>query len=169
MANTWRSLHPTIDSKMADKVLQTSSTKEANCKSKTLFGSSSTETATSGNREFNRDVSTPNCKYIFNTNKGARESLISSDINDKIRYEIESAQTSTRVNAETIDRIQHVAVALFVGYIDAALTMSESCGGGGCVYSNWGKGNEDDYLWAQKCARKAIWLCKPRLKRGRGR
>lgn len=47
--------------------------------------------------------------------------------------------------------------------------MSESYGGGGTVPSNWGKEDEDDRLWAQKCAKKAIWLCKPRMRYGRGR
>lgn len=71
--------------------------------------------------------------------------------------------------SETINRIQRVAIALFVGYIDAALTMSESYGGGGSISSNWGKNEDDDWLWARKCATKAMWLCKPRMRYGRGR
>ena len=55
-----------------------------------------------------------------------------------------------------------VAVLLFLGYVDAATTMSESCGGGGGTESGWGKkDDEDDLEWARRCAAKASWLCKP--------
>lgn len=60
-------------------------------------------------------------------------------MDDIIHSEIVSSQGALTSTEETIDRIQRVAIALFVGYIDAALTMSESYGGGGSISSNWGK------------------------------
>jgi len=53
---------------------------------------------------------------------------------------------------------------LFVGYIDAATSMSESIGGGGssCT-SDWGKKDDDDEEWARRCARLAVKLCKPNM------
>ena len=40
----------------------------------------------------------------------------------------------------TTENVAHVAMLLFAGYIDAATSMSESCGGGGSAPSSgWGK------------------------------
>ncbi len=40
----------------------------------------------------------------------------------------------------TTENVAHVAMLLFAGYIDAATSMSESCGGGGSTPSSgWGK------------------------------
>ena len=55
---------------------------------------------------------------------------------------------------------------LFVGYIDAATTISESCGGGGGVGTGWGRDKDEDELeWARRGAMKANWLCKPMVRR----
>lgn len=62
--------------------------------------------------------------------------------------------------------ILNVAMLLFMDYIDAATSMSESCGGGGSPGSGWGRDkDEDDREWARRCARQANSLCKP-IKRG---
>ena len=62
--------------------------------------------------------------------------------------------------------ILNVAMLLFMDYLDAATSMSESCGGGGSPGSGWGRDkDEDDHDWARRCARQAINLCKP-IKRG---
>ena len=49
------------------------------------------------------------------------------------------------------------AFLLFAGYVDAATTVAQNCGGGGSVPDqNWGRDkNEDDILWARRCFRKA--------------
>lgn len=58
--------------------------------------------------------------------------------------------------------IMNVAMLLFMGYLDAATSMSESCGGGGSPGSSWGRDkDEDDRDWARRCAMQANWLCKP--------
>jgi hypothetical protein len=60
------------------------------------------------------------------------------------------------------ENVLHTAMLLFMNYVDAATTVSESCGGGGSTPSNWGKDkDEDERDWARRCANHANWLCKP--------
>ena len=66
------------------------------------------------------------------------------------------------------ENVLNVALLLFMNYVDAATTVSESCGGGGSTPSNWGKDkDEDECDWARRCARHANWLCKP-IRRHKG-
>ena len=70
----------------------------------------------------------------------------------------------------TVENISHVAILLFVGYIDAATSMSESCGGGGdsAPESGWRKkDDEDERMFARRCLQMAHSMCKPKsVKRG---
>ena len=60
------------------------------------------------------------------------------------------------------ENVLNVAMLLFMNYVDAATTVSESCGGGGSTPSNWGKDDdEDERERARRCAQHANWLCKP--------
>ena len=60
------------------------------------------------------------------------------------------------------ENVLNVAMLLFMNYVDAATTVSESCGGGGSTPSNWGKDkDEDERDWARHCAQHANWLSKP--------
>ena len=60
------------------------------------------------------------------------------------------------------ENVLNVAMLLFMNYVDAATSMSESCGGGGSTPSNWGEDkDEDEREWARRCAQHANWLCKP--------
>ena len=65
----------------------------------------------------------------------------------------------------------NVAMLLFMNYVDAATSMSESCGGGGGTSSGWCKDkDENECDWARRCALLARWLCKPlRRNKGQGR
>lgn len=61
-----------------------------------------------------------------------------------------------------VENVLNVAMLLFMNYVDAATTVSESCGGGGSTSSNWGKDDdEDERERALRCAQHANWLCKP--------
>lgn len=63
----------------------------------------------------------------------------------------------------TLENISHVAMLLFVGYIDAATSVSESCGGGGgsAPDSGWGKkDDEDERQFARRCLHMAHPMCK---------
>jgi hypothetical protein len=65
----------------------------------------------------------------------------------------------------TTENVAQVAMLLFAGYVDAATSMSESCGGGGgsAPSSGWGKDNdEDDRLYARRCLQMAHSMCKPK-------
>ena len=65
----------------------------------------------------------------------------------------------------TVQDITHVAMLLFAGYLDAATSMSESCGGGGgsSPQSGWGKKyDEDDWKFAHRCVQMAHSMCKPK-------
>ena len=53
----------------------------------------------------------------------------------------------------------------FAGYIDAATSMSESCGGGGgsAPESGWGKkDDEDERMFARRCLQMAHSMYKPK-------
>ena len=53
----------------------------------------------------------------------------------------------------------------FAGYIDAATSMFDSCGGSGSTPSSgWGKkkDDEDDWKYAHRCAQMAHSMCKPK-------
>ena len=64
----------------------------------------------------------------------------------------------------TVQDITHVAMLLFAGYLDAATSMSESCGGGGdSPKSGWSrKEDEDDWKFAHRCVQMAHSMCKPK-------
>lgn len=62
-----------------------------------------------------------------------------------------------------IEEIQHTALLLFAGYLDAATSMAASSGGGGSDTGGWGRDrDEDDLKWARRCARMANSMCKCR-------
>ena len=75
------------------------------------------------------------------------------------------AQIPEDNDTATIENVAHVAMLLFVGYIDAATSMSESCGGGGgsAPESGWGKkDDEDERQYARRCLQMAHSICKPK-------
>ena len=65
----------------------------------------------------------------------------------------------------TVENVAHTAMLLFAGYIDAATSMSKSCGGGGgsAPESGWGKDkDEDERAFARRCLKMAHSMCKPK-------
>lgn len=80
------------------------------------------------------------------------------------------AQIPEGNDAAKVEDICHIAMLLFAGYINAATSMSESCGGGGgsAPDSGWGKkDDEDEYQFARRCLKMAHSMCKTKLvKRG---
>ncbi len=77
---------------------------------------------------------------------------------------IETPDNSTA----THDDIMNVAMLLFMNYLNAATSMSESCGGGSPC-TDWGRDKDDDDRdWEKRCAKQANWLCKP-MKRSKRR
>lgn len=61
-----------------------------------------------------------------------------------------------------LEEIQHTALLLFAGYLDAATSMATSSGGGSDT-GGWGRDKDEDELeWARRCARMANSICKRR-------
>lgn len=61
-----------------------------------------------------------------------------------------------------LEEIQHTALLLFAGYLDAATSMATSSGGGSDT-GGWGRDKDEDELeWAHRCARMANSMCKRR-------
>ena len=61
-----------------------------------------------------------------------------------------------------LEEIQHTALLLFAGYLDAATSMATSSGGGSDT-GGWGRDKDEDELeWARRCARMANSMCERR-------
>ena len=61
-----------------------------------------------------------------------------------------------------LEEIQHTALLLFAGYLDAATSMATSSGGGSDT-GGWRRDKDEDELeWARRCARMANSMCKRR-------
>ena len=83
---------------------------------------------------------------------------------------LNEAQVPEGNDTATVENVAHTAMLLFAGYIDAATSMSESCGGGGgsAPESGWGKkDDEDERAYARRCLQMAHSMYKPKsVKRG---
>ncbi len=100
--------------------------------------------------------------FNINTPKGSKVVEIPNIVKDIFFNE---AQIPEDNDTATIENVAHVAMLLFVGYIDAATSMSESCGGGGgaAPESGWGKkDDEDERQYARRCLKMAHSICKPK-------
>ena len=108
-------------------------------------------------------------KTVFNTDTGSevKKVWISDSVKDIFFNE---AQVPEGNEIATVENIAHTAMLLFAGYIDAATSMSESCGGGGgsTPESDWGKkDDEDERMFARRCLLMAHSMYKPKsVKRG---
>lgn len=83
---------------------------------------------------------------------------------------LNEAQVPDGNDTATIENVAHTAMLLFVGYIDAATSMSESCGGGGgsTPEPDWGKkDDEDERMFARRCLLMSHSMYRPKsIKRG---
>lgn len=106
---------------------------------------------------------------IFNidTPIGSKAFEIPNSVKDIFLNE---AQVPDGNDTAIVENVAHTAMLLFVDYIDAATSMSESCGGGGgsALESSWGKkDDEDERQYARRCLQMAHSMCKPKsVKRG---
>ena len=106
--------------------------------------------------------------FNINTPIGSKAVEIPNSVKDIFLNE---AQIPEDNDTATIEKVQldevnvaHTAMLLFAGYIDAATSMSESCGGGGSApESGWGKkDDEDECAYARRCLQMADSMCKPK-------
>ena len=156
LESTWKKLHP-----VAPSVVKSSST---------VGTSQTTERRSIVERNSERQsvVQTkPEVSPIF------RKTLLVDDKHYSIAMPLEAytaMKDAIEVPDESVpfENVLNVAFLLFMNYVDAATTVSESCGGGGSTPSNWGKDKEEDEReWARRCAQLANWLCKP-IRRHKG-
>ena len=102
--------------------------------------------------------------FNINTPDGSKTVNIPNAVKDIFFNE---AQIPEDNDTATIENVAHVAILLFAGYIDAATSMSESCGGGGgsAPESDWDKkDDEDERLFARRCLLMAHSMCKSKPK-----
>ena len=106
---------------------------------------------------------------IFNidTPIGSKAVEIPNSVKDIFLNEV---QVPDGNDTAIVENVAHTAMPLFVDYIDAATSMSESCGGGGgsAPELGWGKkDDEDERQYARRCLQMAHSMCKPKsVKRG---
>ena len=83
---------------------------------------------------------------------------------------LKEAQVPEGNDTAIVENVARTAMLLFAGYIDAATSLSESCGGGGgsVPESGWGKkDDEDERAFARRCLLMAHSMYKPKtVKRG---
>lgn len=103
-------------------------------------------------------------KTVFNIDTGSevKKVWIPDSVKDIFLNE---AQVPEDNDTATVEIVAHTAMLLFVGYIDAATSMSESCGGGGgsTPEPDWGKkDDEDERMFARRCLQMAHPMYKPK-------
>ena len=108
-------------------------------------------------------------KTVFNIDTGneVKKVWIPDSVKDIFFNE---AQVPEGNDTATVENVAHTAMLLIASYIDAATSMSVSCGGGGgsAPESGWGKkDDEDERAYARRCLQMAQSMCKPKsIKRG---
>jgi len=89
---------------------------------------------------------------------------IPKDVNNILQNEVKLPENTLW---STIEDVQHTAMLLFAGYLNAAIDLADSCGGGGgAPSSDWGKdAKESEREWARRCAQMAHSMHKRPQKR----
>ena len=115
-------------------------------------------------------------KTVFNIDTGSeiKKVWIPNSVKDIFFNEAQVPEGNDTATVEKVQldevNIAHTAMLLFAGYIDAATSMSESCGGGGgsAPESDWGKkDDEDERMFARRCLLMAHSMYKQKsVKRG---
>ena len=109
----------------------------------------------------------------YNVNGKSIPISIPEDTYNTIKAE---AETLFKEAESTVETITQTAALLFLGYVDAAVSLAglnggsavpPTVGGGGSGSgSGWGKDpKEDEREWAIRCARQAAAMCKPTPRR----
>ena len=107
--------------------------------------------------------------FYIDTLIGSKAVEIPNSVKDIFLNE---AQVPEGNDTATVEKLQldkvnvaHTAMLLFAGYIYAATSMSESCGGGGgsAPESGWGKkDDEDERTYVRRCLQMAHSMYKPK-------
>lgn len=163
LESTWKKFHP-----KPAQVKEKPSTPTATPSSRLVRPTSQTTTSTKTRVQQTAQPKPVPSFTLFNidTTIGSKAVEIPNSVKDMFLNE---AQVPDGNDTATIENVAHTAMLLFVGYIDAATSMSESCGGGGSApESGWGKkDDEDERAYARRCLQMAHSMYKPKsVKRG---
>ena len=164
LESTWKKFHP-----KPAQVKEKPSTPTATPSSRLVRPTSQTTTSTKTRVQQTAQPKPVPSFTLFNidTPIGSKAVEIPNSVKDIFLNE---AQVPDGNDTATIENVTHTAMLLFVGYIDAATSMSESCGGGGgsSPESGWGKkDDEDERTYARRCLRMAHSMYRPKsIKRG---
>ena len=163
LESTWKKFHP-----KPAQVKEKPSTPTATPSSRLVRPTSQTTTSTKTRVQQTAQPKPVPSFTLFNidTPIGSKAVEIPNSVKDMFLNE---AQVPDGNDTATIENVAHTAMLLFAGYIDAATSMSESCGGGGSApESGWGKkDDEDERAYARRCLQMAHSMYKPKsVKRG---
>lgn len=162
LKDTWKKLHPQESQQAASSVKLTSKENEQ------LISIEQTNTEQQNVKTESTSQAIPNFKtFSIDTPKGRITDKIPTDIVEFLGREATVPEDNRLAKKEDII---NTAVLLFLCYVDAATSISESCGGGGSsITTGWRKkDDEDDWQFARRCLAVAHTLHKPRH-RGRHR
>ena len=157
---TWKKLHPKPTQEKT-KPVSPSSTSTASVRPAQIVTPKPTFTQS----KVQAMPASGNTVFSINTGNERKRVWIPNSVRDIFFNE---AQVPEDNEVATAENISHIAMLLFAEYIDAATSMSESCGGGGgfAPSSGWGrKDDEDDRVFARRCLQMARSMCKPQIKR----
>ena len=156
---TWKKLHPKPTQEKT-KPVSPSSTSTASVRPAQIVTPKPTFTQS----KVQAMPASGNTVFSINTGNERKRVWIPNSVRDIFFNE---AQVSEDNEVATAENISHIAMLLFAEYIDAATSMSESCGGGGSApSSDWGrKDDEDERAFARRCLQMARSMCKPQIKR----
>ena len=164
LESTWKKFHP-----KPAQVKEKPSTPTATPSSRLVRPTSQTTTSTKTRVQQTAQPKPVPSFTLFNidTPIGSKAVEIPNSVKDIFLNE---AQVPDGNDTATIENVAYTAMLLFAGYIDAATSMSESCGGGGgsTLESGWGKkDDEDERMFARRCLLMAHSMYKPKsVKRG---
>lgn len=150
--DTWKKLHPAP--------AQTKRTMTGSSASQTIRPTSQSNTSTHSNVQ-PKPVPDYKILRVDGADGEPKDFKIPNKVLDIFANE---AQVPEGNDIATVMDVSQVALMLFIGYVDAATSMSISCGGGGgsSPESGWGKDkDEDDLQFARRCLKMAHSMCQP--------
>ena len=169
LETTWKNLHPVTQSVLCEQSDQGRAEKPGSSVGTSQATERKPLTECNSERQNNAQYK-PEIPSVF------RKTLSVDGKNYSITMPVNAYQAmndaiQTPDESVPVENVLNVAMLLFMNYVDAATTVSESCGGGGSTPSNWGKDkDEDERNRARRCAQHANWLCKLiRKHKGHGR
>ena len=165
LESTWKKFHP-----KPAQVKEKPSTPTATPSSRPVRPTSQTTTSTKTRVQQTAQPKPVPSFTLFNidTPIGSKAVEIPNLVKDIFLNEAQVPEDNDTATVEKVQldevNVAHTAMLLFAGYIDAATSISESCGGGGSApESGWGKDkDEDERAYARRCLKMAHSMCKPK-------